>query len=81
MATQDNLPIMVSRIGIIGAGVSGLAIAKQLSHYNPIVFEATDSIGGVLSFNHQHVIMNSVISLGLKGKVLNILLMLRFWNT
>jgi len=47
MATQDNLPIMVSRIGIIGAGVSGLAVAKQLSHYNPIVFEATDSIGGV----------------------------------
>ena len=47
MATQGNLPIIVSRIGIIGAGVSGLAVAKQLSHYNPIVFEATNSIGGV----------------------------------
>ncbi|CAJ2661727.1 unnamed protein product [Trifolium pratense] len=47
MATQENLPIIVSKIGIIGAGVSGIAVAKQLSHYNPIVFEATDSIGGV----------------------------------
>lgn len=37
----------VSKIAIIGAGVSGLAVAKQLSHHNPIVFEATDSIGGV----------------------------------
>jgi len=47
MATQGNLPIIVSKIGIIGAGVSGIAVAKQLSHYNPIVFEATNSIGGV----------------------------------
>ncbi|XVF35240.1 hypothetical protein REPUB_Repub18cG0128500 [Reevesia pubescens] len=36
-----------SRVGIIGAGISGIAAAKQLSHHNPIVFEATDSIGGV----------------------------------
>ncbi|CAN1146664.1 Probable flavin-containing monooxygenase 1 [Linum perenne] len=36
-----------SRVGIIGAGVSGLAALKQLSHYNPIVFEASDCIGGV----------------------------------
>ncbi|KAE8710507.1 putative flavin-containing monooxygenase 1 [Hibiscus syriacus] len=36
-----------SKIAIIGAGVSGLAAAKQLYHHNPIVFEASDSIGGV----------------------------------
>ncbi|KAE8665296.1 putative flavin-containing monooxygenase 1 [Hibiscus syriacus] len=36
-----------SRVGIIGAGISGIAAAKQLSHHNPIVLEATDSIGGV----------------------------------
>ncbi|XP_011039928.1 PREDICTED: probable flavin-containing monooxygenase 1 [Populus euphratica] len=45
MARQSNL--MVSKIGIIGAGVSGIAVAKQLSNYNPVVFEASDSIGGV----------------------------------
>ncbi|MED6156085.1 monooxygenase [Stylosanthes scabra] len=39
--------IIISKIGIIGAGVSGIAAAKQLRHHNPIVFEATDSIGGV----------------------------------
>ncbi|KAG5101528.1 hypothetical protein JHK84_046497 [Glycine max] len=44
-----NHPILVSKIGIIGAGVSGIAAAKQLSHHNPIVFEASDSIGGVWS--------------------------------
>lgn len=38
---------VVSKIAIIGAGVSGLAAAKQVSHHNPIVFEASDSIGGV----------------------------------
>lgn len=38
---------MESRIAIIGAGVSGLAIAKQLGHHNPVVFEASDSVGGV----------------------------------
>lgn len=40
-------PILASKIAIIGAGVSGIAAAKQLSHHNPIVFEASDSIGGV----------------------------------
>ncbi|EOY30096.1 hypothetical protein QUC31_020446 [Theobroma cacao] len=39
--------LKLSRVGIIGAGISGIAAAKQLSHQNPIVFEATDSIGGV----------------------------------
>ncbi|XP_057736754.1 probable flavin-containing monooxygenase 1 [Arachis stenosperma] len=46
--------IIRSKIGIIGAGVSGIAAAKQLRQHNPIVFEATDSIGGVwrhCSFN------------------------------
>ena len=54
MAINENQPIMVSKIAIIGAGVSGIAAAKQLSHHNPIVFEASDSIGGVwkhCSFN------------------------------
>jgi len=36
-----------SRIAIIGAGISGLAAAKQLAKLEPVVFEATDSIGGV----------------------------------
>ncbi|KAG5243570.1 hypothetical protein OIU78_002673 [Salix suchowensis] len=45
MDRQSNL--IVSKIGIIGAGVSGLAVAKQLSSYSPVVFEASDSIGGV----------------------------------
>ncbi|XP_071715162.1 probable flavin-containing monooxygenase 1 [Rutidosis leptorrhynchoides] len=36
-----------SKIGIIGGGVSGLVAAKQLSKHNPILFEATESIGGV----------------------------------
>nr|GMC47660.1 probable flavin-containing monooxygenase 1 [Ipomoea batatas] len=35
------------KIGIIGAGISGLAAAKQLSEHEPVVFEATDCIGGV----------------------------------
>lgn len=38
---------VVSKVGIIGAGVSGIAAAKHLSHHNPIVLEASDSIGGV----------------------------------
>ncbi|PON38636.1 Dimethylaniline monooxygenase, N-oxide-forming [Trema orientale] len=38
-----------SKIAIIGAGVSGIAAAKQLAHHEPIVFEASDSIGGVWS--------------------------------
>lgn len=37
----------VSKVGIIGAGISGIAAAKQLSRHSPIVLEATDSIGGV----------------------------------
>jgi len=45
--TLDNPPISVSKIAIIGAGVSGIAASKQLSHHNPLVFEASDSIGGV----------------------------------
>ena len=45
MASQHNH--FISKVGIIGAGISGIAAAKQLSHYNPVVFEATDSIGGV----------------------------------
>ncbi|KAJ8543375.1 hypothetical protein K7X08_005898 [Anisodus acutangulus] len=36
-----------SKIGIIGGGISGIAAAKQLAKYEPIVFEATDCIGGV----------------------------------
>lgn len=43
----DNPPLTISKIGIIGAGVSGIAAAKQLYHHNPVVFEASDSIGGV----------------------------------
>ncbi|XP_043721253.1 probable flavin-containing monooxygenase 1 [Telopea speciosissima] len=37
----------VCKVGIIGAGISGIAAAKQLSGYEPVIFEATDSIGGV----------------------------------
>lgn len=47
MNRENNHPKIASKIGIIGGGVSGIAIAKQLLHHNPIVFEATDSIGGV----------------------------------
>ncbi|EXB74924.1 hypothetical protein L484_018633 [Morus notabilis] len=43
---QNQLKI-VSKVGIIGAGISGIAAAKQLLSHNPVVFEATDSIGGV----------------------------------
>ena len=35
------------KIGIIGGGISGLAAAKQMAKYEPVVFEATGSIGGV----------------------------------
>ncbi|GAB4838084.1 monooxygenase [Ancistrocladus abbreviatus] len=41
------MALVHSKIAIIGAGVSGIAAAKQLSMYEPVVFEATDSIGGV----------------------------------
>ncbi|CAA6664609.1 unnamed protein product [Spirodela intermedia] len=37
----------VLKVGIVGAGISGLAAAKELAQYDPVVFEATDSIGGV----------------------------------
>ncbi|GFP85523.1 probable flavin-containing monooxygenase 1 [Phtheirospermum japonicum] len=39
--------IKFHKIGIIGGGVSGIAAAKQLSKHEPVVFEATDTIGGV----------------------------------
>ena len=45
MASNDKLTS--SRVAIIGAGVSGLSAAKHLAHHNPIVFEASDSVGGV----------------------------------
>lgn len=44
---KQNHRHIVSKVGIIGAGISGIAAAKQLSSHNPVVFEATDSIGGV----------------------------------
>lgn len=44
---HEQTLVRTSRIGIIGAGISGIAAAKELSSYDPIVFEATDSIGGV----------------------------------
>ncbi|XP_074271632.1 putative flavin-containing monooxygenase 1 [Silene latifolia] len=36
-----------SKIAILGGGISGIAAAKQLAKYKPVVFEATGSIGGV----------------------------------
>ncbi|KAI7731092.1 hypothetical protein M8C21_028097 [Ambrosia artemisiifolia] len=39
--------VIFSKIGIIGGGISGLAAAKELAQYEPVVLEATDSIGGV----------------------------------
>ncbi|XP_044464994.1 probable flavin-containing monooxygenase 1 [Mangifera indica] len=47
MARQLQNHVQYSKIGIIGAGISGIAAAKQLRAYDPVVFEATDSIGGV----------------------------------
>lgn len=44
---REHNTMFVSKIAIIGAGVSGIAAAKQLSHHKPIIFEASDSIGGV----------------------------------
>lgn len=46
-ANKQNQLKLVSKVGIIGAGISGIAAAKQLSSHNPIVLEATDSTGGV----------------------------------
>lgn len=47
MACEKNHIQSSSKVGIIGAGISGIAAAKQLRHYSPLVFEATNSIGGV----------------------------------
>lgn len=41
------MAIQSRKIGIIGGGISGIAAAKQLAKYEPVVFEATGSIGGV----------------------------------
>ncbi|KAL8492582.1 hypothetical protein ACS0TY_023971 [Phlomoides rotata] len=41
------MAIQSRKIGIIGGGISGIAAAKQLAKYEPVVFEATSSIGGV----------------------------------
>ncbi|XP_076957145.1 putative flavin-containing monooxygenase 1 [Bidens hawaiensis] len=41
------MAVIFSKIGIIGGGISGLAAAKELAQYHPVVLEATDSIGGV----------------------------------
>ncbi|XP_002298593.1 probable flavin-containing monooxygenase 1 isoform X1 [Populus trichocarpa] len=54
MACEKNHIQCSSKVGIIGAGISGIAAAKQLRHYSPLVFEASNSIGGVwkhCSFN------------------------------
>ncbi|XP_044378220.1 uncharacterized protein [Aegilops tauschii subsp. strangulata] len=45
-ATREAVP-PVSRVAIIGGGISGLAAAKQMAAYDPVVFEATPSVGGV----------------------------------
>ena len=45
--SQNHVEYFMSKVGIIGAGISGIAAAKQLSSHNPIVFEASGSIGGV----------------------------------
>ncbi|XP_010533235.1 PREDICTED: probable flavin-containing monooxygenase 1 [Tarenaya hassleriana] len=44
---EETRVVTASRIAIIGAGVSGLAAARHLSRHDPIVFEASASIGGV----------------------------------
>ncbi|XP_051148640.1 probable flavin-containing monooxygenase 1 [Andrographis paniculata] len=36
-----------SKIAIVGGGISGVAAARQLAEHNPVVFEATDTLGGV----------------------------------
>lgn len=41
------MAIIRSKIGIIGGGISGIAAAKQLAKYDPMVFEATECVGGV----------------------------------
>ncbi|XP_038884267.1 probable flavin-containing monooxygenase 1 [Benincasa hispida] len=46
-AEQSHRRRSVSKVAIIGAGISGITAAKHLSGHHPVVFEATDSIGGV----------------------------------
>ncbi|XP_068657880.1 probable flavin-containing monooxygenase 1 [Aristolochia californica] len=46
MAVEKNCS-WESRVAIIGGGISGIAAAKQLCRYKPVVFEASDSVGGV----------------------------------
>ncbi|KAJ1280384.1 hypothetical protein BS78_04G228400 [Paspalum vaginatum] len=45
-STRQAVPAS-ARVAIIGGGVSGLAAAKQLAAHDPVVFEATASVGGV----------------------------------
>ncbi|XP_015955030.1 probable flavin-containing monooxygenase 1 [Arachis duranensis] len=47
MSVANEQAISASKVAIIGAGVSGLAAAKELSHHKPVIFEASDAIGGV----------------------------------
>nr|CAB3491508.1 unnamed protein product [Digitaria exilis] len=44
--TRKTVPPL-STVAIIGGGISGLAAAKQLARHDPVVFEATPSVGGV----------------------------------
>jgi dimethylaniline monooxygenase (N-oxide forming) len=44
--TRQAVPAS-SRVAIIGGGISGLAAARQLAPHDPVVFEATASVGGV----------------------------------
>ncbi|CAN1170447.1 Probable flavin-containing monooxygenase 1 [Linum perenne] len=39
--------IKSSKVGIIGGGVSGLAALKQLARYEPVLFEASNCLGGI----------------------------------
>ncbi|XP_062098720.1 probable flavin-containing monooxygenase 1 [Humulus lupulus] len=44
---EQNRVKSVSKVGIIGAGISGIAAAKQLANHKPVVLESTEFIGGV----------------------------------
>lgn len=48
--TDYNLPVKNQKIGIIGAGISGLACALRLcsKKYNVTIYEKTDRLGGQL---------------------------------
>uniref|UniRef100_M8C0V0 Flavin-containing monooxygenase n=1 Tax=Aegilops tauschii TaxID=37682 RepID=M8C0V0_AEGTA len=48
-ATREAVP-PVSRGAIIGGRISGLAAAKQMAAYDPVVFEATPSVGGIVDY-------------------------------